>query len=598
MSRRIHTLPPELISQIAAGEVVERPASVVKELVENSLDAGASCIEIDVERSGVKLIRVRDDGVGIHKDDLLLALSSHATSKISSFTDLYRVVSLGFRGEALYSIAAVSRLTLISHHVEQGNAWKIVVEDHKTHREPTPAAHPVGTTVEVRDLFYNLPARRKFLRTERTEFGHLENLIKRIALSHFAVEISLRHNLRLATLLPKAISRTEQEQRLGELCGRSFVDAAMFLEREVAGLRLWGWISLPVNSRSQADLQYFFVNGRMVYAKLASHALRQAYQDVLYNGRYPAFVLYIELDPALVDVNVHPAKHEVRFRDPRLIHDFLFNTIHSALARVRPAKQFSSEASPPDALGAHSLPSLSASTPRSLELQQSLVLPVGEQVAAYARQHPAPEPLSFSANHPAVGEIPLLGFALAQLHGTYILAENAAGLVVVDVHAAHERIIYERLKTELEREGVCSQPLLIPVTLTVMKQESQWVEEEPGLFAKLGLEVAPLGPETLIVRRIPTLLAEADVKQLVHDILADVTVHRASSRVHDLINEILATMACHGSVRATRRLTLAEMNALLRDMENTERGGQCNHGRPTWVQLKRDDLDKLFLRGR
>ena len=596
----IHCLPPELVNQIAAGEVVERPASVIKELLENSLDAGATRIEVEVEQGGVKLIRVRDDGTGIHKEDLSLALTSHATSKIASLADLDRVASLGFRGEALPSIAAVSRLTLISRSAHQASAWKILGDGQSQQQGPMPAAHPVGTTVEVRDLFYNTPARRKFLRTERTEFAHLEGVVKRIALSRFGVEINLCHNQRPAALLPRAVTRAEQEQRLGGLCGRSFVENTVFLERETTGLRLWGWVVLPAFSRSQTDLQYFFVNGRMVWDKLASHAVRQAYQDVLYHGRHPAFVLYMELDPATVDVNAHPAKHEVRFRDSRLVHDFLFATLHEALAQVRPgARQAAtSPALENAALAPHASSTLPyATAPRPPQMQEAMVLPVQEQIAAYARLHPPPE-VSPVAAPPAGAEMPPLGFAIAQLHGIYILAENAAGLVVVDMHAAHERITYERLKAALEQEGIRTQPLLVPVTVAVSQQERQYIDNAADLLSKLGLEVAQLGPETAVIRRVPALLAGANMAQLLRDVLADVATHGTSTRVRDVIHGALSTMACHSSVRANRRLSLAEMNALLRDMEYTERSGQCNHGRPTWVQFRLDQLDKLFLRGR
>jgi DNA mismatch repair protein MutL len=603
MNTRIRRLPPQLINQIAAGEVVERPASVVKELLENSLDAGATRIDVEVEQGGVKLIRVHDNGGGIHKDDLALALASHATSKIASLTDLERVTSLGFRGEALSSIAAVSRLVLISRAAGQEQGWKLAGEGLEV-RSSLPAAQPVGTTVEVRDLFYNIPARRKFLRSERTEFGHLEDTVRRIALSRFEVEINLHHNRRPAALLPPAGNRAEQEWRLGELCGRVFVEQAVCLEREAAGLRLWGWVGLPTFSRSQTDLQYFFVNNRMVRDKLATHAVRQAYQDVLYHGRQPAFVLYLELDPALVDVNAHPTKQEVRFREARLIHDFLVSSLQQALAQVRPGKPVgpatAAGGSPPPVVDSQSPPVRSSALPAFMPAppaQRTLTLPVKEQLAAYARLYPEPS-APVPAGEPGNGETPPLGYAIAQLHGIYILAENAAGLVLVDMHAAHERITYERLKADLEQGNIRSQALLIPVTVAVSPREVCLVEENADLFAELGLEAAPLGPETVVVRRLPIALAGADVAQLVRDVLADLVTYGSSNRLRETLQETLATLACHGSVRANRKLTLVEMDALLRDMERTERSGQCNHGRPTWVQLKLDELDKLFLRGR
>ncbi|HYQ91388.1 MAG TPA: DNA mismatch repair endonuclease MutL, partial [Candidatus Competibacteraceae bacterium] len=455
---------------------------------------------------------------------------------------------------------------------------------------------PRGTTVEVRDLFYNTPARRKFLRSERTEFGHLEEMIRRLALSRFEVELNLQHNRRPALQLPPtAGERAAQEWRLGELCGRVFVDHAVFLEREATGLRLWGWIGLPTFSRSQGDLQYFFVNRRMVRDKLALHAVRQAYQDVLYQGRQPAFVLYLELDPALVDVNAHPAKLEVRFREAGLVHDLLVSSLQQALAQLRPgepAKTKVMSRSPASAVVP--VPSLRSS---AAARQQPLSLPVREQLAAYARLYPEP-----AESEPAVvtlaTESPPLGYALAQLQGIYILAENAAGLVLVDMHAAHERIVYERLKADLAQGGIVSQPLLLPVTVAVSPREGRLAEEYADSLAELGLEVAPLGPETVVVRRIPAALAGADVAQLARDVLADLATYGSSERVRERLHELLATLACHGAVRAKRKLTSAEMNALLREMERTERSGQCNHGRPTWVQLSLEELDKLFLRGR
>jgi DNA mismatch repair protein MutL len=591
----IQRLPPQLINQIAAGEVVERPASVVKELMENSLDAGAGRIEIEVQGGGVKLIRVRDDGDGIAKNDLPLALASHATSKIATLADLESVATLGFRGEALASIAAISRLTLISRHREQQRAWQQQGEGREQNAEPLPAAHPVGTTVEVRDLFFNTPARRKFLRTEKTELGHLEEAVRRIALCHFAVAIQLRHNQRSLLSLPAVNDRAGREQRLRALCGTAFVDNTLFLERKATGLRLWGWVGLPGFSRSQGDLQYFFINGRRIRDKLAAHAVRQAYRDVLYHGRYPAFVLYLELDPTLVDVNAHPAKHEVRFREPRLIHDFLFHTLHEALAELRPGDPISrnegTDSYPGQPARTDTRPS--HATPPVLPHRS---LPVREQIAAYTQLYPAPEDTGADPTHG--GEPPPLGYAIGQLHGIYILAQNSAGLVIVDMHAAHERITYERLKTSLEQESIRAQPLLVPVTLAVHPKEVRLVEDHAELLATLGLEVAALGPEKLIVRSLPALLTGGDVEQLLRDVLADLSCEGQSSRVQESIHRLLATLACHNSVRAHRRLTPTEMNALLREMERTERGGQCNHGRPTWTQLPLDELDKLFLRGR
>lgn len=625
---RISLLSPRLANQIAAGEVVERPASVVKELLENSLDAGADRIEIDVEQGGVKLIRLRDNGAGVIKDDLALALSRHATSKIKDLDDLEAVATLGFRGEALASISSVSRLTLTSHAAGESESWQVKAEGREMVPELQPAAHPPGTTIEMRDLFFNTPARRKFLRTEKTEFGHLEEVVKRLALSRFDVAISLRHNGRVIHQLRPASSQTELERRVASLCGPKFMENAVALDVEAAGLRLWGWVGLPTFSRSQADLQYFFVNGRSIRDKLVAHAVRQAYRDVLYNGRHPTFVLFLELNPADVDVNVHPTKHEVRFRDGRLVHDFLFRTLHRGLAEVSPADQVEAGGiSPP---GLTQLESGQPASDPEQQLQQQQAMPlsfnrhapvqpaagqVREQVAAYAALHPPVasaaaglEPASsaspgfgYQASAPAVPEsateTPPLGYAVAQLHGVYILSQNEQGLVVVDMHAAHERVVYERMKHSFAEEGVTSQPLLVPQSMALSGQEADCAEEFTELFSQLGFELARMSEESLVIRQVPALLRQTDVEQLVRDVLADLRVLGDSDRVQAQMNQILATMACHGSVRANRQLTLPEMNALLRDMERTERSGQCNHGRPTWTQLDMDALDKLFLRG-
>ncbi|MEZ5593010.1 MAG: DNA mismatch repair endonuclease MutL [Gammaproteobacteria bacterium] len=634
--KRIHRLAPQLINQIAAGEVVERPASVVKELLENSLDAGSSRIEIDIEQGGAKLIKVRDNGCGIHKDDLALALTSHATSKLTQLDELDRIGTLGFRGEALPSIASISRLTLTSRLADDASAWQLQSDGRELNLTPKPAPHPPGTSIEVRDLFYNTPARRKFLRTERTEFGHIEDVVRRIALSHFDVTLQLRHNQRPVAVLRQALEQREQELRVAELCSRGFIEQALWLDHSAAGLRLWGWIGLPTFSRSQPDLQYFFVNARMVRDKLASHAVRQAYQDVLYHGRHPAFVLYLELDPALVDVNAHPAKHEIRFRDARLVHDFLFRTLHQALAATRAghapaANQTETQADTqvtaqdnPHAAAGHSgqhpsaapvaaarnypqkghYPGQSAGSvgaagsagSSSIRPQHTLPLPVREQIGLYHRLHG--DDSSASTGPDTDTEIPPLGFAIAQLHGIYILAENAQGLIMVDMHAAHERITYERLKSGLEQDGIRSQPLLVPVSVALTPRELNVLEEQQELLTTMGFGIDRLGPDTVAIRVVPTLLAQTDSAQLLRDVLADLTTHGTSDRVRETLHETLATMACHGSVRANRRLSIPEMNALLRDMERTERSGQCNHGRPTWVQLRLDELDKLFLRGR
>ncbi|MFC4822316.1 DNA mismatch repair endonuclease MutL [Dokdonella ginsengisoli] len=606
---RIRSLPPELVNQIAAGEVIERPASVVKELVENSLDAGARRIEIDIEQGGARLIRIRDDGGGIDAEDLPLAVAAHATSKIASFDDLERVGTLGFRGEALPSIASVSRFALTSRARGTEAAWRIEVDGGRP-RAPAPAQHPQGTNVEVRDLFYNLPARRKFLRAERTEFGHIDELVKSIALARAPVELRLSHNGKPVRLLHAARTEGDETRRISDVLGEEFLANSLRIEHEAAGLRLRGWVGLPTASRSQADQQYFHVNGRLVRDRLVAHAVRQAYADVLYHGRHPSFVLFLELDPALVDVNVHPAKHEVRFREGRLVHDFLYRTLDDALGGARAG----SAANLPGAAAAAPAfaPSASTSYGYSPQRQGGLGLGVREPLAEYAALFGESRALPQASggaglaigNAPASAanadaqDIPPLGFALAQLHGIYVLAENAHGLVLVDMHAAHERITYEKLKTAQEGSGIRSQMLLVPLTLAVSEREAGVVEEQAARFAELGFDVARSGPQSVAVRRIPVLLDGADVARLVRDVIADFAVHGQSRRVEESGNEILSTMACHGSVRANRRLSLPEMNALLREMEATERSGQCNHGRPTWVQLGISELDRLFLRGR
>ncbi|HEU4663981.1 MAG TPA: DNA mismatch repair endonuclease MutL [Dokdonella sp.] len=592
---RIRSLPPELVNQIAAGEVIERPASVVKELVENSLDAGARRIEIDVEQGGTRLLRVRDDGSGIDADDLPLAIASHATSKIASFDDLERVGTLGFRGEALPSIASVSRFALTSRARGADGAWRIEVDGGHA-RAPVPAQHPAGTNIEVRDLFYNLPARRKFLRAERTEFGHIEDLVKSIALARTATEFRLAHNGKTVRILKPVDGDIERARRVADVLGEEFLARSLEVEHSGAGLRLHGWVGLPTASRAQADQQYFHVNGRLVRDRLVAHAVRQAYADVLFHGRHPAFVLFLELDPALVDVNVHPAKHEVRFREGRLVHDFLYRTLDDALSGARagaPPREVLAPAS-------HALAG-SASTTWSEQRQAGLGLGVREPLADYAallggiaRAAIAPD----AREHGEASEVPPLGFALAQLHGIYVLAENAHGLVLVDMHAAHERITYEKLKQAQDGDGIRSQLLLVPMSLALSEREAAVVEEQTQRFAELGFDVVRSGPQTVSVRRIPVVLDGADVGRLVRDVIADLAVHGQTRRVEESANELLATMACHGSVRANRRLSIPEMNALLREMEATERSGQCNHGRPTWVQLAIPELDRLFLRGR
>ncbi len=582
----IRKLPAQLVNQIAAGEVVERPASVLKELLENSLDAGARKIEIEVDAGGLKLCRVRDDGSGIPKDELEIALDRHATSKISSLEDLDRVATLGFRGEALPSIASVSRLALTSRVEGVDSGWRVRVEGGRP-EAGQPAPHARGTTVEVRDLFYNTPARRKFMKTERTEFGHLDKVARRIALSRFDVAFRLVHNQRAVMDLRAAADQSAMDRRVREVCGGEFVDQSLFVDHQASGMRLWGWLGLPTFSRSQADLQYFYLNGRMVRDKVVSHAIRSAYADVLYHGRQPAYVLYLEMDPGGVDVNAHPTKHEVRFRDSRAVHGFLSSTVDRAIAETRPRE------------GGAGSARLAAPLPTAPEAQQSMGFHVAERgaLAAFAEfARPAPG-VPDAVPDPDAGDWPL-GTALSQLHGVYILAQNRQGLVLVDMHAAHERIVYERLKQAMGEGAVRAQPLLVPVTLRTSRAEADLAEAHERDLGRLGFEIRRTGPESLSIRKAPAILADADVETLVRDVLSDFASHGQTRRVEETVNGLLSTMACHGSVRANRRLTIPEMNALLRDMEQTERSDQCNHGRPTWTQLRLDELDRLFLRGR
>lgn len=748
--RRIRILNPRLANQIAAGEVVERPASVVKELVENAIDAGSTRIELELEGGGARLIRVRDNGCGITEEDLPLALSRHATSKIESLDDLEGVASLGFRGEALASISSVSRLELFSNvSDEPANGWRVVAEGREMAPRVSPAPHPRGTSVAVRDLFFNTPARRKFMRTEKTEFGHVEESFRRLALSRHDIGWTLRHNQKVVHQLRAGEDTLTVERRIGALLGRNFLEHALHLDIEASGLRLSGWVGLPTHSRAQADQQYFFVNGRVVRDRLVAHAVRQAYRDVLFHGRHPVFVLYLELDPTVVDVNVHPTKHEVRFRDGRLVHDFLFSSLHKALAEVRPGdnsaaptgiegqekeedpgwqqqgmrlgrqeqdaqqnaatEQQSSSAGPQGGGGSSASPSASADA-AAVWKPSSQLPPAGDGrsserlsaervrqfMAGYRALHPSEDHLltpgggaggAGVTNDPAaiasaerearraprvtlgeggresdgegagqgdaqagVGEAapgwrvdsppaggpsvaapssdavsgmsapsgssgsavvmrglpaqsddddtPPLGYAVAQLHGVYILSQTSRGLVMVDMHAAHERITYERMKQHVHGGGhLEAQPLLVPVSLAVSSREMGTFERESEAFTRLGVELDAAGPETLLVRQVPVVLGNADVEPLVRGMLEDLERYGRSDRMEAHMNELLADMACRGSVRANRRLTIPEMNALLRDMERTERSGQCNHGRPTWTELSMHELDKLFLRG-
>lgn len=582
----IQQLPDHLISQIAAGEVVERPASVVKELVENSLDAGAQTVQIDVVAGGQKLIRIRDDGKGIDKHEICLALARHATSKISSLDDLEAIASLGFRGEALPSIASVARLTLCSRTLDADSAWQVEA-DGGAISALIPAAHPQGTTVEVHDLFYNTPARRRFLRTERTEFGHIEKWVRRLALSRPGIGFTLTHNQRTKLQTPAATSQEEQRQRIAKICGAAFAEQCIAIEHETEGIALAGWIGLPTFNRSQPDMQYWFVNGRSVVDKTLSHAVRHAYRDVLFHGRYPAYVLNLTMDPTGVDANAHPAKHEIRFRDGRRVHGVVSQSVGVALQDTRP--------------GGHNVAPLPM-TRESVFHQGSMPLPsrpsaagVRDALATYRAMATAPSLADVPENST---EVPPLGFAIAQLAGVYILAENKDGLVIVDMHAAHERITYEKLKRGFDDRNLVRQPLLVPESISVSESEANLIEESGEMLAGMGLVVDRSGPTSVTVREVPALLKNSDVESMLRDVLSDLSEAGQSHRIADAGDEVLATMACHHSVRANRLLSLDEMNALLREMETTDRADQCNHGRPTWTTVTMSELDRLFLRGR
>lgn len=625
---RIQALPTQLVNQIAAGEVVERPASVVKELVENCFDAGATQITIEVEQGGLRRIKVRDNGCGIVKQDLALALSRHATSKITCLDDLEHVLSMGFRGEALPSISSVARLTLISRVADVECAWQVSADGTEQNFDPQPDPHPPGTTIDVQDLFYNTPARRKFLKTEKTEFGHIENLIQKLALSRFDVGFLLQHNQREVLNLKPAFTQDLQEMRVAAICGSAFVDNAVQIDYAASGLHLHGWVGLPTFSRSQPDMQFFYVNRRLIKDRLVAHAVKQAYQDVLYHGRHPLFVLYLELDPALVDVNAHPTKLEVRFREGRLVHDFLYQALHRSLAEHRPGHtpehkievqtlppahgQADATEPKPPILRQESLPMHLTEVPPVTKTpavappysnhnraetrfphqsQATLATHVADQIQAYGKLYPRSESAQTSS------AIPPLGFALAHIHSIYILAETADGIILVDAHAAHERVTYERLKQQYQGQNMISQPLLLPIKLQLTVAEADLAEQEHAFFRGLGFELTRSGPETVMLRATPALLAKTDVDQLIRDILTDMLSNGFSFKAEEATNAILATMACHNAVRAKRKLSVEEMNALLRDMEQTERIGQCNHGRPTWVALSQQDLDRFFMRG-
>jgi len=610
---KIQQLPDHLINQIAAGEVIERPASIIKELVENSLDAGASKIDIELENGGIDLIRVRDNGHGIETEQLRLALARHATSKIASIEDLQAVSSMGFRGEALPSIASVSELIIRSRTQAQNSGGQLQYRSEGQH-EVKPAAHPVGTTVEVRSLFYNVPARRKFLRTPRTEFNRGQEVLQKLAMTNFQCAFKFSHNNRLVAHWPVAMQREQQEHRLGKICGDEFLRHARFIESSALGLELHGWVADPAFTRSQPDMQYFYVNKRSVKDRMIAHAVKQAYSDLVYHQRHPAYVLFLEMPSVAVDINVHPGKHEVRFRESQKIHGFIRKTLSDTLSALRPQDR-----------------DLPAVQHTQAEIVGSAVAEYGQvengqqQITRrndYLRPQQPPLPLAIkeqldaftalgSANVGAATQTaaqdtstaseasPPLGFALAHLHDVYILAQNQSGLILVDAHAAHERITYEKLKTHYHDRGrIQSQPLLVPIEVVVSEREADAWEIHQELLALIGLVLQRRAPERLSVREVPVILAKADAASLVRDVLSDFLEFGSSQRVEEHINAVLSSMACHGSVRANRHLTVMEMNALLRDIESTDNSGQCNHGRPTWTQLSLKQLDKLFLRGR
>jgi DNA mismatch repair protein MutL len=608
---QIRLLPDQLISQIAAGEAVERPASALKELLENSLDAGSTDISVSLLQGGVKQLKVVDNGAGIAQDDLAMALTRHATSKIFSLEDLESVASLGFRGEALASIASVSRTQISSRAANNKHAWRIASNGSEI-APLEPAALDCGTIIEVNDLYFNTPARRKFLKLEATEFGHCEAAFERVALSRPDVAFTLQHNGRVIS----RYNTNQANKRFAEVLGAEFSAESIAINEVAAGLQLTGVIAKPTYNRNSRDTQYAYVNGRFVRDKLLSHAIRQAYQDVLHHDRHPAYVLFLTLDPSLVDVNVHPAKTEVRFRDGQAVHRFIYHSLNKSLAtptgvsNAATANQAVHNPFAQQNLNMSNYPQYQSQIPLNVQQNsafyetlfgqnnlQSIALQAnrdaGVAVAGFEQ--------SFAATEDNSQEFPL-GFAVAQIHGVYILAQNAAGLVVIDMHAAHERIMYEQLKNALDDNAVAMQPLLIPVSFNADRLEVATVQEElstgQGSLQKLGFDIAILSPNTLAVRAVPVMLQNADAVKLARDVLKDLREYGASRALTERRNELLGTMACHAAVRANRILTITEMNALLRDMEATERSGMCNHGRPTWFQVSMQDLDKMFMRGK
>jgi DNA mismatch repair protein MutL len=587
----IRVLDNQLIDQIAAGEVIERPASIVKELVENSLDAGAQSVEVEIEAGGVRLTRVRDDGSGIPAAELRLALSRHATSKISTADDLGAIVTLGFRGEALPSIASVSRFAITSRHVHEDRAASVNVDGGNV-GDLAPAAHPPGTTIEVRDLFFNLPARRKFLRSEVTEQGHIVRLLERLALSRNDVAFRLRSGSRTLLDAPALSATGGAASRLARIVGQEFVASALEIEHSAGPVRLSGWIGAPSAARATSDLQFWFVNGRAVRDRLLMNAVRLGYRDVLYSGRQPAYVLYLDIDPSLVDVNAHPQKLEVRFRDSRQIHDFVFRAVERKLAGTKPG---TSAVPPAYASGGHYTQPMAL---RSFDgAQPSGVWAIAEMLRGASNDPQPHEPASHESGTAASGDgAPPLGEALAQVHGIYILAQNSQGLVLVDMHAAHERVLYEKLKAQAGT--VATQLLLAPVTVEMKVDELDLLMTQKDEWQAAGFDLERLAPETLVVRSVPAMLPNEDIAALVREVVGDVASDSASHHLDSATDRLLGTIACRSAIHAHRRLSLPEMNALLRQMEQTPRADQCNHGRPTWTQVSLHELDRMFLRGR
>ena len=655
----IQLLDSQLANQIAAGEVVERPASVIKELVENSLDAGAKTICVECHGGGISRLQVTDDGCGLTPEDLPLAIHRHATSKITSMQDLQRVMSLGFRGEALASIVSVSRFSIRSRQAEQSMGYALSASGGDA-PDGSPVAHPVGTSVEVRDLFYNTPARRRFLRTEKTEQKHIEEVVKRIALSRYDVSFQLQAGKRVAFECSVATDQKQQAQRIAALCGEAFLEQSMFFEVESMGLRLWGWLGLPTFNRAQADIHYFYLNGRIIRDKLVNHAVREAYRDMMYAARYPAFVLYLSCDPTLVDVNVHPSKAEVRFRDSRMVHDFILHQIRQVLAQTKPGGHI---ADAPDAVSVATQHAMGATSNAADVVSPASVssgVDAPSSKVSFYPEHPQPVPAALAgdvtssvksadapptlahptkamqgnmaftsvAHHQAqaslhqsalgvatalaanqgmwvddsaavklpTGDEPL-GMAIAQCHGIYILAQNSIGLVMVDMHAAHERIIYERMKSAYDSLSLRRQPLLVPVEVMLTEAETDLVEDLLETFARFGMVVQVVASDRVMIREIPAMLILQNAEQLLRDMVSDFTTYESSQRIIDCAYTIFASMACHGAIRANRSLTIPEMNGLLRDMEQTMRSNQCNHGRPTWIQWSLSDMDGWFKRG-